>query len=339
MAKLVVRPLEQSDLPACGALLAARHTRDSQRLPAMNEALRSPQFAAVAVKKEAFGPRVDAVVAVRDGEVVGFLAGQRMLLPPDFYVSLYVEHHSAQIGTLGHAVAAGIDTTDVYRRMYAVLSGEWVRAGFFAHAISLPAGDGEVQEAWVSLGFGRKTTAAVRPTGPVETTSARSLEVHRASAEDIDVVVSLERTLARHHASPPIFWPDLRETDDSFRQHQLQLIADPASAFFLAYEGGRAMGMQTFVEPGYTPATVAPDLTVYLYEGVVEPDARGGGLGTALLSHSMAWAREQGYANCCLHFASDNPSGAPYWFGQGFVPVEHTMVRRIDERIAWAGVV
>ena len=48
--------------------------------------------------------------------------------------------------------------------------------------------------------------------------------------------------------------------------------------------------------------------------------------------------REQGYANCCLHFASDNPSGAPYWLGQGFVPVEHTMVRRIDERIAWAGV-
>ena len=339
MAKLVVRPLEQSDIPVCGALLAARHARDSQRLPAMAETLRSPQVAAAAVQKEALGRRIDAVVAVNDGEVVGFLAGQRMLLPPDFYVSLYIEHHSVQIGNLGHAVAAGIDTTDAYRRMYAALAGEWVRGGFFAHAINVPAGDAQVQEAWVSLGFGRKTTAAVRSTGPVETTSTRLLDVHRASAEDIDVVAALERTLARHHAGPPIFWPDLRETDGSFRHHQLELIADPASAYFVAYEEGRAMGMQTFVKPGYTPETVDPDSTVYLYEGVVEPDARGGGLGTGLLSHSMAWAREEGYANCCLHFASDNPSGAPYWLGQGFIPVEHTMVRRIDERIAWAGVV
>ncbi|MEP6871127.1 MAG: GNAT family N-acetyltransferase, partial [Anaerolineaceae bacterium] len=232
----------------------------------------------------------------------------------------------------------GIDTTDAYRRMYAALAGEWVRCGFFCHAINVPAGNAQVQEAWVSLGFGRKTTAAVRSTAPVETSSTGLVDVHRASAEDIDVVVALERTLARHHAGPPIFWPDLRETDDSSRHHQLELIADPASAYFVAYEGGRATGMQTFVRPGYTPRIVDPDSTVYLYEGVVEPDARGSGLGTGMLSHSMAWAREQGYANCCLHFASDNPSGAPFWLGQGFVPVEHTMVRRVDERIAWAGV-
>lgn len=336
MARVTVRPLEQSDIAACGALLAARHVRDSERLPAMNEALRDPRTAAEAVRNEAFGPRRDAVVAVADGEVTGFLSGERMLLPPDFYVSLYIEHHSVSMGNLGHAVAAGADATDIYRRMYATLSAEWVRAGFFAHAIHIAPGDADVQEAWVSLGFGRKTTAAVRPTGPVDVPSPKSLEIHRASAEDIDVVAALEVTLARHHAAAPIFWPYLRETDDSFRKHQLELLADPASAYFVAYENGRALGMQTFVKPGYTPESVDPESTVYLYEGVVEADARGGGLGTGLLAHGMAWAREQGYANCCLHFASDNPSGAPFWLGQGFVPVEHTMIRRVDERIAWA---
>lgn len=336
MPKVVIRPLEVADIPACGALLAARHTLDSRRLPAMSEALKDPKAAAEAVRGEAFGPRKDAVAAISEGELVGFLAGERMLLPPGFYVSLYIEHHSVQVGNLAHSVAAGVDTTDIYRRMYAALSAEWVRAGFFAHAISIPAGDGDVQEAWVSLGFGRKTTAAVRPTGPVEMTGPKSLDVHRASAEDIEVIAALEVTLARHHAAAPIFWPYLRETDGSFRKHQLELIADPASAYFVAYENGRPMGMQTFVRPGYTPPTVDPASTVYLYEGVVEPAARGAGLGTGLLSHSMDWAREQGYANCCLHFASDNPSGAPFWLGQGFVPVEHTMVRRVDERIAWA---
>lgn len=336
MAKIVVRPLQQPDIPACGTLLAARHTRDSARLPAMTATLADPRVAAEAVRKEAFGHRKDAVVAVIDDQIVGFLTGERMLLPPDFYVSLYIEHHSASIGNLGHATAAGSDTTDIYRRMYAALSADWIRAGFFAHAVHISPGDMDVQEAWLSLGFGRKTTAAVRPTGVVETASPKPLDIHRASVEDIDVVAALEVTLSQHHAAAPIFWPYLRDTDDSFRKHQLELLADPASAYFVAYENGRPMGMQTFVKPGYTPETVDPESTVYLYEGVVEPDARGGGLGTGLLAHSMAWAREQGYANCCLHFASDNPSGAPFWLGQGFVPVEHTMVRRVDERIAWA---
>ena len=165
--------MEQSDLPACGALLAARHVRDSERLPAMAEALKSPRVATDAVRAATSGHRKDSVVAVTDGEIVGFLSGERMLLPPDFYVSLYIEHHSTDIGILGHAADAGVDTTDIYRRMYATLAGEWVRAGFFAHAVHIAPGDADLQEAWVSLGFGRKTTAAVRPTGPVETTGGR----------------------------------------------------------------------------------------------------------------------------------------------------------------------
>ncbi|MEX2080946.1 MAG: GNAT family N-acetyltransferase, partial [Dehalococcoidia bacterium] len=73
-----------------------------------------------------------------------------------------------------------------------------------------------------------------------------------------------------------------------------------------------------------------------LLNGVIEPHARGGGIGKALLSHSKAWAREQGYSWCVLHFASANPSGGPFWLGQGFIPCEYTMVRRIDDRVAWA---
>ena len=55
-----------------------------------------------------------------------------------------------------------------------------------------------------------------------------------------------------------------------------------------------------------------------------------------LNNHSMRWAREQGHLTCTLHFASGNPSGAPFWLRHGFIPVTHTMERRVDERIAWA---
>jgi hypothetical protein len=50
----------------------------------------------------------------------------------------------------------------------------------------------------------------------------------------------------------------------------------------------------------------------------------------------MDWASRAGYTSCTLHFAPSNPSGGPFWLGHGFVPVEHTMERVIDSRIAWA---
>jgi hypothetical protein len=49
----------------------------------------------------------------------------------------------------------------------------------------------------------------------------------------------------------------------------------------------------------------------------------------------MAWASGAGYTTCTLHFASENYSGGPFWLKHAFVPVEHTMERRVDERIAW----
>ena len=93
--------------------------------------------------------------------------------------------------------------------------------------------------------------------------------------------------------------------------------------------------MQSFLKPGFTPPIIKGDTNVYLFEGIVARDTRGGGIGTALLKESMAWASRSGFESCTLHFASGNPLGAPFWLGHGFVPVEHTMANVVDERVAW----
>jgi GNAT superfamily N-acetyltransferase len=259
-----------------------------------------------------------------------------MLLPPDAFASQFIEPHSISMPVQGHAAAAGHDTTAIYRALYSWLAERWIVDGFFVHNAHITPGDAEVQEAWVSLGFGRKLTCGVRDTGPVADGSSGRVEVHQASQEDIDVIVGLSQTLSRHHATSPMFWPLLAETDEATRDFLLGLLADPTNAHFVAYEDGRPIGMDTFMGPGFIPSIVELDRNVYLFEGVVEPDARSGGIGKALLEHSMAWAREQGYQLCTLHFASGNPSGGPFWLSQGFEPVEYTMQRRVDERIAWA---
>lgn len=337
MPRISVRELDsRRDLQPAAALLAARHKRDRQRIPMLAKSLESVATCASTVAAQTSSPRASAAVAEAGGRVIGFLAGEKALFAPTDFPSQFIPPHSISMGVDAHAVAEGEDVTHVYRAMYGFLAERWVREGFFVHQANIVPGDAEVQEAWVSLGFGRHTTAAVRPTVPVERPSAAAFELHRAGPEDIGVILKLADDLSRHHNSAPIFWPYLLETEAATRDFNLAALADAHVPYFVAYEGGKPVGMQTFLRPGFTPPIVEPEGNIYLFDGVVAPEARSGGVGTGLLAATMHWCRENGYRTCTLHFASANPSGAPFWLGHGFVPVEYTMSRHVDERVAWA---
>ena len=336
MGRVTVRPFEQADLPACADLFAARHRRDRERLPMLASALATPAGASALLAKAGASPRAMRVVAERDGRIAGFLSGEEMLFPPDHFASQFIRPQSADMGVDGHAVAEDEDSTEVYRAMYASLAERFVARGLFVHRVHIVP-DAAVQEAWVSLGFGRQLTAAVRDTAPVVAGATAQIEVHEASAEDIDVILALNDTLARHHLSSPMFWPILPAPQPANREYNLGHLADTATnPYFVAYQDGRPIAMQTFNKPGFSPPIVEPESNIYLFEGVVEPDVRTGGVGAALLDHTMRHLRDKGIPWCTLHFASGNPSGAPFWLKNGFVPVEHEMERHIDERVAWA---
>ena len=139
--------------------------------------------------------------------------------------------------------------------------------------------------------------------------------------------MGLSDTLFIHHSQSPMFWPFLNEPKAAAREHTKGLLNEPANAHFIAYADGKPAGMQTFMRPGFTPPVMDFERDVYLFEGVVE--ARGAewrrGHGPAGTFDGVGRA-QQGYTQCTLHFASGNPSGAPFWLGHGFVPIEYTMV-------------
>ncbi|GAB4335422.1 MAG: GNAT family N-acetyltransferase [Dehalococcoidia bacterium] len=337
MTRITVRPFEPRDLDDAARLLAARHTRDRQRLPMLAAALEERAACRSMLAPLVENPRAEGAIATRGDQVVGFLFGEQSLIAPDNFAYQFVPPYAIAIGVQHHAVAVGEDATTVYRALYAHLAEGWTRKGFFEHRAHVVPGDAEVQEAWVALGFGRHMTAATRSTeDPVRNTRAAGIEVHDASPEDIDVVMGLSLTLARHHAQAPMFWPVLPTALPAAREFMLGALADPSCPHFIGYRDGKPIGMQTFLVEGFTPPIVERDGNIYLFEGVVEPEAQSAGVGAALLDHGMRWARDSGYRWCTLHFASGNPSGAPFWLSHGFIPVEHAMVRRIDERIAWA---
>ncbi len=335
-ARLEIRTAGIADLEAIAALFAERHRRDRTRVAFLEPRLEDRAAASELVEPLLSNGRARVAIAEAGGQVVGFLAGEEMLFAPTDMASQYVPPHSISMPIEGHAVADGYDPVAVYRALYGFLSRDWVARGFFVHRCAIPPADAGIQEAWVSLGFGRYMTAATRPTAPVARPAAGGLEIQRASPEDIDVVEELVESLNAWHWEPPISWPIVRTAGNAAHEFTLQQLRSGDLPYFVAYQDGRPVGMQTFLRPGFTPPVVAHAGDVYLFEGVVSDEARGGGVGTALLRRSMDWARSAGFESCTLHFASPNPSGAPFWLGHGFVPVEHTMERRIDERVAWA---
>jgi GNAT superfamily N-acetyltransferase len=64
-------------------------------------------------------------------------------------------------------------------------------------------------------------------------------------------------------------------------------------------------------------------------------ELRGTGIGTALLQTGLQWARSAGYTHCSVDFESANLPGCAFWL-RHFEPVTHSLMRRVDARLAWA---
>ena len=335
---LSVIPFEAQHLEGVALLLAQRHARDRARETALPVMFESADATRPLLDRDLHRPGAAGVVALRDGEPAGFLLSTAMLPRPEHFLAQFFPPRSMLIAYHGHALASREDAS-LYRELYAGLAGGWVERGFFDHFLNVPAQDAEGREAWDSLGFGRDTTCAMReveqPVVPSGTTTG--VEVHQAGPEDVEVIEGLADALWRHHVGSPIFAPHLRETDEHMREMTVGLLADPSNAHFVAYDGDEPLGMNTFMPPSFLSPMETPEACVYLFQGIVYAQARGGGVGKTLLAHAMDWANQQGHRWCALHFAAPNPSGAAFWQANGFRPFEHRLRRHIDERIVWAG--
>ena len=351
--RLEVMPFAAEHLDEAAALLAARHRADRAREPELSARFEEPT-AARAELEVAWGmlppaPTADGdrhlhplrprapggdgakgVAAFRNGRLVGYLVGTRWLGSP------FLRPRAAWVAYAGHAVTPD-EGPETYREVYAALVPRWLAAGCFAQYVTVPAADRQALAAWHSLGFGWEQARGVRDTGPVaQPRPATALEIHQAGAEDIEVVAQLSGRLARYHAGTPIFAPYLPESQAEHRSELAQMLADPERRVLLAYREGRLVGMQTLGPPRPYAAMVTPERCIHLDEAFTEVEARGTGAGTALLGQAMAWARERGYARCTVSWMTANLSGARFWLGAGFRPLQYRLCRVVDERIAWA---
>lgn len=224
----------------------------------------------------------------------------------------------------------------LYRALYAHLAGDLVADGFLEFGVGVAVGERDAHDAWVSLGFGRNFTLALRGVEPLAEPARTDLEIREAAEKDLPEVFALLAEQRVFHASAPMFLPNLRILHEPQENLVRSLIGQPRCPIFVAWRDGRALGMDLFAPRSFVSWPLRDDATVYLFQAVVSERERGSGVGAALLQHALAWMRRESVRRCGLHYLSANPSGAVFWTRHGFRPAEHFLHRAVDARMAWS---
>lgn len=341
MHKLRIREFRPGDLQAAAQLLAAAHVRASAACPEglkLGGRYRESPGCRTVIEQLVSSPRAASVVAETGGRMCGFLAGERQLFAPEDFASIYAEPRSTSVPLHGHAVADDVDAGAVYEEMYASLADRWVANGFFVHNVSVSALDPATADAWVPLGFGRKSVCAVRSTAGMPTPAAsESITIEELRGRDDDVLETFHRRLMLFQTGAPMFWPYTGESDVRVRGVRRDaLVSGQGFAYVARNQDGDALGSFLFVPSVFLSPLLVCEKMIYLWEGFVEEQARAAGVGSMLLDHAMTRLHERGVKWCALHFVSGNPRGGRFWPSRGFLPVEYVLHRHVDERIGWA---
>jgi GNAT superfamily N-acetyltransferase len=336
VTRVQVRDFAPADLDPAARLLSDRFARIRVQHGDLNASARDTMACRAALEGLLAAKLTSAAVATWAGEPIGFAIASRSVAAIDAAQSYFNPAGSVGIPLHGHAVSADEDPLVVYRALYGWLASRWVVDGFLQHGIGVLVEERDAHEAWVTLGFGRHFSAALRGVEPLAEPTRADLEIRTAGEKELPEVFALLAEQRAFHASSPMFLPDLRVLHDAQEAMARGLITHPRCPTFVAYLEGRALGMQHFAPVGFLSWPLRDDTTVYLFQGVVRASERGGGVGAALLQHAFAWMRREGVTRCGLHYLAANPSGPPFWTHHGFRAAEHFLHRSVDARIAWS---
>jgi GNAT superfamily N-acetyltransferase len=259
-----------------------------------------------------------SVAAVRDGELVGFLAATLPETLGEPLAKIRPEQHCA----------APDGRRDIYRSLYGALSGQLVAVGAFEHMVTVVTVHADVLQHFFELGFGVDQIKGRRLLTRLSNVP-QGVTVRPARVDDIAELVDLAAEVTLFHAEPPMLRPALGNFGD-IRDGYLSALKDDRRLLLVAEHDNRPVGLMQ----------VGPDSryrnTATIGMAGVTPSARLRGIGGALLAGVVDWAAERHYEACGVEWTSPNPISDHFWRRHGFDPVHCKLVRRIDPQIAWA---
>ncbi|MBN2465772.1 GNAT family N-acetyltransferase, partial [candidate division WOR-3 bacterium] len=257
------------------------------------------------------------VAAFRDGRLVGYLAAG--VIPE------WQGCRTAFAPFWAHAVAEeprGRTMED----LYVAMSGSWATDGCTTHLISVPASDQQVVDALFRLGHGTAVIDAMRPLTPLQTTVS-GVTFRRAGLGDREAWRRLRGGLLEYMTVPPVFMHIPADKPEDYYERWL---GDPGHAVWFACRDREPVAYMQLCRLD-EEVVVTDERTAGIEGAFTQPPLRNKGIGTALLSRCLEWAKERGFERCAVDFEGENVLGRRFWL-RHFEPVLYSLARHIDPR-------
>lgn len=155
-----------------------------------------------------------------------------------------------------------------------------------------------------------------------------SIEVRRATVDDLATVVELRVALLREYAGHPIYGRLRPDAEVRARPVFEQQILAPDQAIFLAAHEGVVAGIVRCADLKGSPLLL-PDRYCYITSVYVMPEHRRHGVLSALMEQVEDWARHRGLTEMRLHNSTQNEPARSAWGQLGFEINEEVRLKQI----------
>ena len=143
-------------------------------------------------------------------------------------------------------------------------------------------------------------------------------QIEEATVEDIPQLADLLGMLFSQEAD---FSPDLEK---QVRGLRLIVDAPERGRIFVARSDGQIVGTVCLL---FTVSTAEGAADCWLEDMVVRPDCRAAGLGSRLLDHAIAFAKDHGFVRITLLTDRANAGAIQFYRRRGFQPSSMTPLR------------
>lgn len=219
--------------------------------------------------------------------------------------------------------AAGGDGMDALLREWRHVLDRRQAGADSACLLTWPSRDAEAARPLLAHGFTPLTCLAVR-TAPDGGARAADVAVRLATAADLDVVLALE--LAELAYSALVGAAIMRPDAEAVKRAALTRHIDQGDPIWLAERDGVVVGVAHCrlldVRPdGLTGVRLRPGRWGYVNCLSVSDQARGGGVGRALMSVAHRELHRRGATGTFLYYNPPNPLASVFWARQGYRPL------------------
>ena len=261
------------------------------------------------------------VVGVKNNHLVGYMISS--LLPN------WRGRRSVYVPVWGHSVREE-NCRRILEQMYTFISSHWVANGCFTQLITVLAQDNEIIDTLFWLGFGMAVIDAMQEIKEIQDPVPDS-EIRKATIDDLATILSLFHEHQRYMAGPPIF---MAMVEKRSREYYEKLLSNPLNTLWFGLYQGKVVAYM-IIMPVTEEYLITDEKTAWIQGAFTQEPLRNKGIGTALLKHSLAWAKSQGFVRCAVDFEGENLLGTRFWL-KYFEPICFTLIRQIDQRIGWA---